>query len=88
MLMMRLLTYLLLALTAASATAVDVPWLDREVWPQSPQARQMMGHPDEWFPFKGEESGFEDYVKAFRCITQYDALTIAGVDSVNRIGFT
>ena len=38
---MRLLTYLLLALTAASATAVDVPWPDREVWLQSPQARQI-----------------------------------------------
>ena len=85
---MRLLSYLLLALTAASATAVDVPWPDREVWPQSPQARQIMGHPDEWFPFKGDELGFDDYTKAFRCITQYDALTIAGVDSVNRIGFT
>ncbi len=38
---MRLLTYLLLALTVTSATAVDVPWRDREVWPQSPQARQI-----------------------------------------------
>lgn len=38
---MRLLTYLLFALTAASATAVDVPWPDREVWPQSPQARHI-----------------------------------------------
>lgn len=38
---MRMLTYLLLLLTAASAAAVDVPWPDREVWPQSPQARQI-----------------------------------------------
>ena len=67
---MRLLTYLLLALTAASATAVDVTWPDREVWPQSPQARQIMGCPDEWFPFKGDELGFDDYTKAFRSITQ------------------
>ena len=39
--MMRMLTYLLLLLTAASAAAVDVPWPDREVWPQNPQARQI-----------------------------------------------
>lgn len=41
LLMMRMLTYLLLLLTAASAAAVYVPWPDREVWPQSPQARQI-----------------------------------------------
>ena len=38
---MRLLTYLVLALTATSAAALDVPWPDRELWPQSPQARQI-----------------------------------------------
>ena len=39
--MIRLLTYFLFLLTAASAAAVDVPWPDRELWPQSPQARQI-----------------------------------------------
>ena len=71
---MRLLTYLVLALTATSAAALDVPWPDRELWPQSPQARQI-----------AQVVLFSRGGSAFYYLTDYQGNNIAVVDAAGSI---
>ncbi len=72
--MMRLLTYFFFLLTAASATAVDVPWPDRELWPQSPQARQI-----------AQVVLFSRGGSAYYYLTDYQGNNIAVVDAAGSI---